>query len=247
MKLRMLSFVLLLVGLMSWSATAQAALISGWDFDPLTGGAGDFGPSPYAPISSDPNVLAGGLTRHWTLGTGTGAMNAWGGNNFNTTSPDFDSAVSNNNFATFTIQANPGYTVSLSDIAAYNVRRSGTGPTTGRWQYQIDAGSFFDITSDIAWGGTTSSAGNAQAAIVLSGINALQNVADSSVITLRVVTWGATSTGGTWYLNDPTGTPGIDFAVNGNAVPEPGTMTLLGLGFVSIVGVRLVRRRRKLA
>lgn len=243
MRLRTLSVGLMLVALVSWSATAQAALIAGWDFDPLTGGAGNYGPSPFAATSTDPNAVVGGLTRNWTLGGNSGAANAWGGNNFNITTPDFASAVSNGNFATFTIQAASGYTVSLSDIAAYNIRRSSSGPTTGQWQYQIDAGSFVDIGSPITWGATTSASGNAQTAIDLSGIGALQSVADTSTITLRVVTWGATTTGGTWYLNDPSGSAGIDFAVNGSTavIPEPASAGLLTMA----LGALLVARRRR--
>ncbi len=43
----------------------------------------------------------------------------------------------------------------------------------------------------------------------------MQNVAAPTTITIRVVTWGASGATGTWYLNDPSATPGDDFIVNG--------------------------------
>lgn len=205
---------ILLFLIFSGFSTLNAQVIAGWDFDPLPGGSNNYGPSPYAAITIGSNVTIGGLTRGSGVGTtGTGAGNAWGGNNFTETS--LANAITANDFATFTIQANTGYKVSLSSIGAYNIRRSSTGPTTGQWQYRIGSGSFVNIGSSITWGGVTNSAGNPQSAISLSGISDLQNVAAPTTITIRVVTWGASGATGTWYLNDPSATPGDDFIVNG--------------------------------
>lgn len=224
-------------------ANAQIVPVAGWDFDPLPGGSGNFGPTPYAPGTTVSNVTYVGLTRNWSLGTGSGAANAWGGNNFNTVSPSFASALSNNNFVTFSLTPDVGYKISLDSFDTYNIRRSSSGPTTGRWQYQIGAGSFVDIGSDITWGGTTTSSGNTQATIDLSSIVSLQDVTDT--VTFRVVTWGATTSGGTWYFNDPSGSVGNDLVLNGSValVPEPGTWLLIGLGSAVI----LARMRRKSA
>jgi len=234
----------LLIASLTFSLLASktfSTVIVGWDFDPLSGGSGNFGPSPYGATTTAPNVTvtSGGLVRHWSPSGGTGAQNAWGGNNF-AVNADFDAALAAGNYVSFTLEANPGYQLSLSSIDAYNVRRSGTGPTTGRWQYQVGSGPFVDLTSDITWGTVTTSAGNPQAAIDLSTIAALQNV--TAPITFRLVIWGATGSLGTWYLNDPNGTPGDDFTISGSVtlIPEPGTFALLAFALVAIV---LVRRR----
>lgn len=222
------------------SQSSSAAVLAGWDFDPLAGGSNNFGASPLAATTAAANLTVGGLTRGTGIGTtGTGAGNAWGGNDFTITTPSEATAITANEFATLTITANTGFTVSYSDIAAYNIRRSNTGPTTGQWQYQLGAASFVDIGTDITWGGTTTAAGNAQTSINLSGITALQNVAAGTAVTFRVVTWGATATGGTWYLNDPAGAAGNDFIVNGTVIPEPSAALLGGLGLLA-----LLRRRR---
>lgn len=197
-------------------ATTSSApvVIAGWDFDPLTGGTDNFGPSPFTPTSSNSNAIIGGLTRGSGVAvTGAAAGNAWGGAAWET-SASSATAITNNEFVTFTVTANANYLVSLSSISAYNIRRSSTGPATGLWQYQINGGSFVGIGSEITWGVNTTSAGNAQSAIDLSGISALQNIPNGTVVTFRIVNYNSSGTG-TWYLNDPAGTPGDDFIVNG--------------------------------
>lgn len=205
-------------------ATSQAGTVAGWDFSAIVA-TDTFGASPYAAATSDPNATIGGLTRGWTTGSGSPAAGGWGGNNF-AQSPNNTQAgaLAAGNHVTFTIAAKTGYKVSLTDIAAYNIRRSSTGPTTGIWQYSTGS-VFTDIGSAITWGNVTTSAGNPQSAVTLSGIPALQNVAAGTTITFRLVTWGATSTGGTWYLNDPAKTAPNDFVINGTVVSGTETTT----------------------
>jgi hypothetical protein len=227
------------------SAAAQAATIAAWDFSTLTGGAGSFGPSPYASTSTLANTTNSGLVRGSGIGTasGSGAAAAWGGNDFIIASPTFATAVAGNEFATIAIQASPGYLLSLTSIDPYNIRRSASGPSTGQWQYSLDGTTFTDIGSSITWGGTTSNLGNAQTLIDLSGIGALQSVPASTTVTLRVVTWGATSTGGTWYFNSPPASAAaIDLSITGEvvAVPEPAT---LGLASLAVAAAFAARRR----
>lgn len=126
-----------------------------------------------AATTSDPSDVGGGITRGWTVGSGTAAAHAWGGNNFSTTAITEATGIAANDFATFSVTANPGYKLSLSDIPAYNIRRSATGPSTGIWQYKVDGGSFTDIeSSPITWGSVATSAGNPESAVSLSGIPA---------------------------------------------------------------------------
>lgn len=209
------------IALFAGSNLAQAqSTLAGWDFSGYSG----YGSSPASPNTTASNITVGGLTRGSGVGTsGTAASNAWGGVGWDSTS--LNNAVTANDFATFSVTASSGYTVSFTSIEAYNVRRSGTGPTTGQWQYRIGSGSFTNIGSAITWGSTTSAAGNAQSAIDLSGITALQNVAAGTTVTFRVVNWGGASTG-TWYLNNFGITGSEDFVVQGtvnSAGPPPTT------------------------
>ncbi|MCW5906832.1 MAG: putative Ig domain-containing protein [Chitinophagales bacterium] len=199
--------------------TAAPSVLAAWDFN----GYSAYGSSPQAATSTHSNVTVVGLTRGSGVGTTpTAAANAWGGTDWSTSSSSA-TAISTNDFVTFSITANTGYDVSLSSISAYNVRRSTAGPTTGLWQYQIGSGSFTDIGSAITWGSITSASGNPQTAIDLSGISALQNISSGTTVTFRIVNYNASGTG-SWYLNDPNASSGNDFVVNGFvdvAAPAP--------------------------
>ena len=194
--IRRLMLTFLVVGLAIPSLSQAQSTLAGWDFSGLSG----YGASPLTPTSSNSNVTVVGLTRgNGVATTGTSAANAWGGAAW-AGQTDFSSASAAGATAAFSVTANVGYVTSLASVSAYNVRRSANGPTTGQWQYRIGGGDFINIGSPLTWGSTTSSGGNAQAAISLSGITALQNVPAGSVIEFRIVNYGGTT--GTWYLNN---------------------------------------------
>lgn len=212
----------ILPALLAASANAQVT-IAGWDFSGYTGG----GASPQSPTTNNANVSVTGLTRGSALGTsGSPAGNAWGTSVSVTNLSSATAAVASNSFATFAVKANSGFTLSLSNIAAYNVRRSGTGPTTGQWQYSTNGTAFTDIGTPITWGTTTTSSGNAQTAINLSGISALQSLPSSVTVTFRVVVWGATGTSGSWYLNNFQ--TNSDFILTGAVVASGPTLNTTG-------------------
>lgn len=173
--------------------------IAGWDFNGYTGA----GSSPQAPTTTNANVTVTGLTRGSAFGTtGSPAGNAWGTSISVTNLSSATTAVASNSYATFAVKANSGYTLSLSNIAAYNVRRSSTGPTSGQWQYSTNGTTFTDIGTPITWGTTTTASGNTQSAINLSGISALQSLPSSVTVVFRIAVWGATGPSGSWYLNN---------------------------------------------
>ena len=196
----LLIFTLALAGSESWGQTN----IVDFSFYSLPGGINNFGPSPFAPSATNANVTAVGLTRDIGLSsTGTGGANAWGAST-GTIVASQAAAISGNSFVTFSITPNTGYIMSLSQIPAYNIRHSTTGNPTGIWQYSTNGTTFNNIGTAITWGAVTTAAGNPQTAISLSGIPALQNVPAGTIVTFRVVIWGATNVAGTWYFNEPT-------------------------------------------
>ena len=196
------------------SLTVTVPPMVAWEVSGLTGGSNNFGPTVLDGTyitNLNPNLTVVGLTRgSGILTTGTGASKGWGGTDFMATT--VAAAVTASDFVTFSITPKSGYQASFSQIPAYNIRRSGSGPTTGIWQYQKGSAAFIDIGTPITWGGTTSSTGNTQLPIDLSVINGLQNVPAGTTVTFRLVAWGATGSGGTFYLNDITGN---DLAVMG--------------------------------
>jgi|JI9StandDraft_1071089.scaffolds.fasta_scaffold53370_1 hypothetical protein len=175
-----------------------------WNFNGFVGGAGLWQSSPQSPTASNSNVNIGGLTRGFgVVATGSSANNAWGGTDFQNTSQA--NAITNGDFFTLTFEAKSGTKMSLTEISAHNIRRSGTGPGNAIWQYQIGAGAFTDIGTSFTLP-TTTAAGNARAAVSLSSIGGLQNLNNGTVITLRLVAWGGSAAAGTFYINNPNST-----------------------------------------
>ncbi|MFA6056822.1 MAG: T9SS type A sorting domain-containing protein [Taibaiella sp.] len=212
---------------------AQVSLAS-WDFTNLTGGSGNWGPSPNPPTTSNSNVTVVGLIRGpgvTALATGSAAASAWGGagffDNVLTTSQTRDSAISLGNYFTFSISATIGNNLSLSEIGAYNIRRSNTGPAKYKWQYSLDGTSFTNIGvgDSIIAGGNVNSPGNPQPAITLSGIPALQNVPSGTTVTFRIVAWGASGLTGTFYFNSAGTNPTL--TINGTISSTPLPLTLI--------------------
>ena len=196
----------------SAASSVHSAPVAGWNVSTLTGGTNLFGASPLAPTVTDPNVTVGGLTRGSGVGTsGAAAGRAWGGNGWLATSAA--AAVTANQFATFTITPNAGFTVSLSSVSKLDYRRSASGAASGLFQYQIGAGPFNDVGT-ISYS-VSASAGGSISPINLSGIAALQNVAAGTTVTFRIVNFGGTSSGGTWYIFDVAGSSATDLQVDG--------------------------------
>jgi 2',3'-cyclic-nucleotide 2'-phosphodiesterase/3'-nucleotidase/5'-nucleotidase len=194
------------------ASSALAAVLAGWDVHGLTGGANNFGASPLAATVSDPSLTVGGLTRGSGVSTtGTAAARAWGGTDWQTASAA--AAVGGNDYATVTVTANAGSQVSFASVSRLDYRRSSTGPASGVLQYQIGSGAFTDIA---ALGFTvTTSTGGTLGPIDLSGIAALQNVPAGTTVTFRIVNYGGTSSGGTWYVWDYANTTANDLEISG--------------------------------
>ena len=202
MKTKITFKALLLLLFFTTVGWGQTETLVEWTPATLPGGTNNFGSSPFGASTVHDNLTIGGLTRGSGIGTtGSGAANGWGGNDFRASGSSASTAIGDNEFVTFSITAASGYEVSIASIEQYNIRRSGTGPSTGQWQYQIGTGSFVNIGSAITWGGTTTNAGNNQPAINLSAIPALQSIPEGTTVTFRVLLYGASNTGGTWYLN----------------------------------------------
>jgi len=216
-------------------SSAGADVLAAWDFSTLVSplvGANNWGPSPLAASTTASNLSVVGLTRGpavsaYTTGTYTAASRAWGGNNWwnsGTAADSLQSAIDRGAYITFGLTASGGYSLSVSDVAAFNVRGSSSGPKNGQWQYQIGSGSFTNIGTSFNWGSVTTSAGNPQSPMSLSSISDLQNIPAGTHVTFRIVNFYTGTAGavtGTWYLNDPTGASTDDFIINGSvAVPE---------------------------
>ncbi len=193
-------------------ASANAAVLAGWDVHSLTGGTNNFGTSPLSPTTTATNLTVGGLTRGSGVSTnGTSAARAWGGTDWIATSAA--AAITAGDVITFTVAASAGYKVSISGISRFDYRRSSSGPSNGVLQYQVGSGAFVDAAT-LSFSSTASS-GGLISPIDLSAVAALQNVPSGTTITFRVVNHGASGTGGTWYLFDNANTTASDLELSG--------------------------------
>lgn len=187
-------------------------VLVGWDVSGLSGGANNFGPSPFAPTTNAPNITAVGLTRGTGVGTsGSAATKTWGGTGF--TNVNATVAASSNQFIAFSLVAQPGYQLSFSAINRFDYRRSGMGPSNGLLQYQVGSSAFTDITN-LTWANSTSSGGSV-GPIDLSTIAALQKLGPGTNVTFRVINYGGTSSSGTWYVYDVANSTAPDLAISG--------------------------------
>ncbi len=202
--------------------------LAGWDVASLSA----YGPSPFAPTSSNSLAASGGLTRGPNVTTsGSGATNTWGGTGFDGATNAAE-AVTNNKYVYFSMSSS--LPVSFTEIPAHNIRRSGTGPSTGQWQYQVGNGAFSNIGTPITWSATTTG-GNAQTAINLSAIAALQTVAPDTTVTFRLVPYDATSSAGTFYINNISGDDLAIFGSFGSAPNPAPAITVAGMASATAV------------
>jgi hypothetical protein len=196
---------------------AVPATLLGWDTSMLTGGAGNYGPSPFAATTTDPGVTGViGLTRGTGIATGgTAAARAWGGTDWQ--NPDAAVAVTDGDTIAF------GFTVAGSSVASLSsidlsYRRSGTGAQSGQWAYQVDNGNFTDIGTSISFDTATSN-GATLPPLDLAGIAALQNLAAGTTVSFRLSPYGGTGSVGTFYVFDVANSTANDLVLNGTISP----------------------------
>ncbi|MBL7772030.1 MAG: hypothetical protein JNM95_04100 [Chitinophagaceae bacterium] len=201
-NLRLGLLLALFLGLFSFSSKAQLAA---WQ---LNGAAGNEASKNATTVAA--NLSTPALTRGGGVNV-TALANAFSGTNFPASGTQTDAETNGRGFS-FTFSANLGYKVSLSTLD-YRVRRSGTGPNAFVWQYSINGGAYTNIGSPISYT-LTNTGGDAMTQINLSGISALQDVLYGNTITLRIVAWGASGTGGTFAIGRSLTAGATDFSLN---------------------------------
>jgi hypothetical protein len=146
-----------------------------------------------------------------TLTRGSGISAAALANAFSSTNWTTAASRDDNDYYQFIVQANSGYSVSLSTLDV-NFRRSGTGPVDFEWRYSLDG---FSTSYSIATVNYTLSPtdGTAQSQINLTAFPDLQNVASSTTITFRLFGYSASGTTGSFAIGRLSGN---DLAVGGN-------------------------------
>ena len=163
-------------------------LITEYGFSQIAAYSGKSSPSATAAS----NASATALSRGSGLGTGSGA--SFNSNNWTTTSTAGD-AITNNDYIEWTITANSGYTVNVTSIEI-DYDRSGSGPSKVFIRTSSDS-----YGSDIFSDASVSSSGEEN---TISSLNLTS--ANGGAITFRLYGYGASSTGGTFDIEDDLGT-----------------------------------------
>ena len=89
---------------------------------------------------------------------------------------------------------------------------------------QLGSGAFTDLTNFSF--SSSASSGASLGPVDLSGYSVLQNIPSGTTVTFRLAGYGATGSGGTWYIYDSANSAALDFAVSGSISYPPPAVTL---------------------
>ncbi len=193
------------------TVTTTPLVLAGWDMI----GQYLYGIDSMMPTTIASNLAVVGLSRGIGVGIGGSSVySAWGGNGFMVPLPSI--GIANNVFFTFSLQSNSGYSLSLAAINPFFYRRSGTGPTLGLLQYQLNNDAF--VSFDTLSFPSSLSSGALISPINLNRIPALQSVSSNIKVTFRLIPYNASGVIGTFYIND---------GITGNDLSVIGTVTAL--------------------
>lgn len=207
------------------ACSASAATVASWDFAGFAGNEATAGG----------NELTGMEDSVLSRGSGISALantDSFSASGFQAAGGSLASALTANNYYTFTLEASATYSFSVSSID-FNFSSSSDGPQS--WALFSSVDGFAAIGDALIDWGHVGFDPNTQTA-TLSGVTELQNI--SGPIEFRVYGYEASGDGGSGRFE---GT-GNDITVNGEVVPEPATMGLLGLGALALALRRKVQK-----
>jgi len=214
---------LVILAALAFAAAAQAEVILNWNF---------VNSLIVSQVADTINAnLDGGLN---TVTRGGGAGTSAGASSFRTVGFQNNGiSTANTDYFQISLSAAAGYELSLNTISGNFAGTAGFSTGAGvshQWAYSFDDVSYSLIDSPVA------RVGNGTSSFDLSGTAALQNISDATTVYLRYYASGQTTTGG-WGFYSGGGVSGVnvdgDLAPTG--IPEPATMSLLGLGALAMV------------
>jgi hypothetical protein len=223
------------------SGAAQAQVLGQYNVLGLSG----------TPASAPASNVASGLSfssllRGPGLTVPTATNNAFNSSGFNNTTTTLD--ISSDDYVEFIVtNSSPATQTITFDSIVLATQRSGTGPALVALAADLGGG----FTSASVFGTIAPTNGSTATDTISMGGATFTSVA-ASTIRFRLYGYNASATGGTFRISG-TGSP-TGLVVNGTVntitpgpgpttAPEPGTLALLGLGGIGMVGV--VARKRK--
>lgn len=240
-------FAIALALVIGLSGQVSAAVIAGWDFQTTTTGGTATAASPATPKVYVANFGAGTMYLDGSNGSsnwfvpGTGStnteLNAFAGTivnagpGFSTTTTGAASLALVNQTANSKQAVIRFSMLGLSNLEiSYASQRTSSGFTSQTWEWSTDGASYNSIGSKIAGTnpGEIRDTFNNTGVLSFTNISGLDNAANAYI---RITFAGATSGTGNNRLDN----------IQLSAVPEPSTLSLLGL---AITGAPFLRRRR---
>lgn len=211
-----------------WVGNLAFAQLASWDVN----GADASVTNPLAATVLSTDIASATLA----LGSGVTASasnDTFGGSAFNSTS--LDSAVLNADYLSFTITPSAGFKLSISSIS-FN---TGVATAVTNFNASLLSSSTGFTSSDSLYSYSFSTTTPAAQSVTLSGIPALQNVANS--IEFRLYGYRDSAGMSTYRIRNLSGS---DLIINGTvtAIPESPTYSLLG--GISVLGLTSLRRFR---
>jgi hypothetical protein len=210
--------LIVVLSILALTVSANADILSGWEVTGVNASANPV----FTNTFSGANITSNNCVLRLGSGvTASGTASTFGGTSWGAT--DYAGAVAANEYISWFVQADAGFTLSVTNLH-FDFERTSTGISNVVVQSSFD-GFAANLFASNTIGNTTFSP---SFGLNLSGSNSIE---------FRLYGWNAGAAAGVARIRTLANN---DIEIQGTVIPEPGTMALMGLG---LLGLTILRRR----